>query len=88
MKLFPFSALLGAVALVKADYTAFHFLNRTIPTNVAVGTEIDLSWTSQDYTGPFLLIVNAFNINPIGYQSTPFGQIPLYDGKTVNLSGM
>ncbi|KAI0509015.1 hypothetical protein F5B22DRAFT_618849 [Xylaria bambusicola] len=86
MKLFTVSALLSAVILVKADYTAFHFLNRTIPENVPVGTEIDLEWVSKDYTGPFDLSVLAFNTTPYGYTPGPFGQYPLFDSKTLYLA--
>ncbi|KAJ3567865.1 hypothetical protein NPX13_g6624 [Xylaria arbuscula] len=87
MKLLTFSTFLGAIALVKADYPAFHFLNRTIPDNVPVGTEIDLEWTSQQYTGPFPLSLYAFNTTPYGYHDVgPWGSIPLYESKEVNLT--
>ncbi|KAI1362154.1 hypothetical protein F5Y08DRAFT_341976 [Xylaria arbuscula] len=87
MKLSTFSTFLGAIALVKADYPAFHFLNRTIPDNVPVGTEIDLEWTSQQYTGPFPLSLYAFNTTPYGYHDVgPWGSIPLYESKEVNLT--
>ncbi|KAI1120593.1 hypothetical protein F5Y10DRAFT_258066 [Nemania abortiva] len=89
MKLFAFPAFLGAIALVKADYTAFHFINTTIPTDVTdvtVGTEIFLEWTAKDYTGPFTLSVLAFNVTPEYYTPGPFGQIPTYDSKRVILA--
>ncbi|KAJ8106777.1 hypothetical protein ONZ43_g6945 [Nemania bipapillata] len=83
LKLFTVPALLGALALVKADYTAFHFINTTITTDVKVGTEIYLEWTSKDNTGPFTLSVLAFNVTPSSYTSTPLGSYPNYDSKSI-----
>ncbi|TGJ83407.1 hypothetical protein E0Z10_g5366 [Xylaria hypoxylon] len=86
MKLLSVPALLGAIALVKADYTGFHFINTTIPTDVTVGTEIFLEWTAKDYTGPFVLSVLAFNVTPKYYTPGPFGLIPAYDTASINLA--
>ncbi|RWA08962.1 hypothetical protein EKO27_g6152 [Xylaria grammica] len=86
MKLLALSALLGATALVKADYTAFRWTNAAIPTNVPVGTEIALEWTAKGYTGPFELSVLAFNITPKYYTPGPFGQVPVFDTAEITLA--
>ncbi|KAI0878278.1 hypothetical protein GGS24DRAFT_444204 [Hypoxylon argillaceum] len=86
MKFLAVPAFLGAIALVKADYTAFHWINTTISTDVTVGTEIFLEWTSRDYTGPFNLSVLAFNVTPEYYYPGPFGQVPVYDSASTTLA--
>ncbi|KAI0816345.1 hypothetical protein GGR55DRAFT_674548 [Xylaria sp. FL0064] len=73
------SAFLGAVSVVEAGYTAFHWINTNIPEDVTVGTEIALEWTGQDYTGAFTISVLAFNVTPEYYEPGAFGQIPVYD---------
>ncbi|KAF2967777.1 hypothetical protein GQX73_g5827 [Xylaria multiplex] len=86
MKLFLIPAFLGAIALVKADITGFHWVNTTIPTDVTIGSEIFLEWTAKDYTGPFTLSVLAFNVTPKYYTPGPFGQLPVYDSASIVLA--
>ncbi|KAI0536308.1 hypothetical protein GGR58DRAFT_503422 [Xylaria digitata] len=83
------SAFLSAIALVKADYTAFHWRNTTIQTDVTVSTEIFLEWTAKGYTGPFTLSVLAFNDPHLrdNYTPGPFGQLPVYDSASIILAG-